>query len=534
MKQKSIIASLVRALGCLMVNGLWLAATPAWADGTPPQITWDDDDYSTTYGDTVYTTVEDVFFIFYASDGEVDTPSCDQPDNPQPKKESQDGDDDPECDYWPDGDPYYDWEYTGLDALLDDMTSELWMDCSQIGWAQITVTEYQDFQSECCDDDTEDSGESDPIFLVVEKLKLAADKSVCLCNGSATLDLTGDSWAEEKYWEIEADNGGTAEIDPDTGEVTWIADDDTAVDTYTVYVNSVNNYDNCWDKARLNIVKVESLLPDTYTIEVPLDNSNPLNPQIDPNNRLFVVDADEENVVTVTATPSPNIPESKLPQSWSLTGGDGTSKLTRTIDCSTPSKTIIICSCGESAKTATVYVVACSWTALADGKGFVGHAWWYFGIQPASAVDDIIDPLSKGQYDQVVNIAAGFYPKNRAAHRYSNVLGQVFLGLQPNGDKGYHVATGQYAWTFKQPIFFNFKEFMQGSQACYNLYRNAGIYDLKTRNCVWGTCDMGLSCPVENPGMHKFSYPGVMLIPSKAFGFWTPQQLSSWLANLAK
>jgi hypothetical protein len=65
----------------------------------------------------------------------------------------------------------------------------------------------------------------------------------------------------------------------------------------------------------------------------------------------------DPNVVTVIATPNPDVNEPNLPASWTLTGGTGTGKLLRTVDRTVAAKTILTCSYGASSKTTTIYVV---------------------------------------------------------------------------------------------------------------------------------------------------------------------------------
>jgi hypothetical protein len=100
-------------------------------------------------------------------------------------------------------------------------------------------------------------------------------------------------------------------------------------------------------------VKVASLLPDVGT---EIDDGDG-----DPDTRSFAVCVCP-GVVTVTATPDPNVPEQCLPGygytwGWTLTGGIGTSRLTRTVDRTTPGVTTITCVCGSSFKQTKIYVV---------------------------------------------------------------------------------------------------------------------------------------------------------------------------------
>jgi len=103
----------------------------------------------------------------------------------------------------------------------------------------------------------------------------------------------------------------------------------------------------------VTVVKVASLLPDVGT---EIDDGDG-----DPDTRSFAVCVCP-GVVTVTATPDPNVPEQCLPGygytwGWTLTGGIGTSRLTRTVDRTTPGVTTITCVCGSSFKQTKIYVV---------------------------------------------------------------------------------------------------------------------------------------------------------------------------------
>jgi len=80
----------------------------------------------------------------------------------------------------------------------------------------------------------------------------------------------------------------------------------------------------------------------------------------DPNTRSFIiciVDPNHDpNVITVIATPNPDVNEPNLPACWTLTGGTGTGKLLRTVDRTIAAETELIATCGTSSKTTTIYV----------------------------------------------------------------------------------------------------------------------------------------------------------------------------------
>ncbi|MFA6734607.1 MAG: hypothetical protein WCS71_05895, partial [Sphaerochaetaceae bacterium] len=76
----------------------------------------------------------------------------------------------------------------------------------------------------------------------------------------------------------------------------------------------------------------------------------------DPYTRTFVVAAAETGVVTINATPNPVVAKERLPNEWTLTGGDGDDKLFRTIDRTKPDIYELTCTCGTSEKKTKVIV----------------------------------------------------------------------------------------------------------------------------------------------------------------------------------
>ena len=73
--------------------------------------------------------------------------------------------------------------------------------------------------------------------------------------------------------------------------------------------------------------------------------------------KTFLVPVTANATLTVEATPSRTIQEADLPNEWTLTGGTGTGKLSRTVSLATPGKFVLKCQCGESQKETTIYVV---------------------------------------------------------------------------------------------------------------------------------------------------------------------------------
>ncbi|MDI6774005.1 MAG: hypothetical protein QME60_01215 [Verrucomicrobiota bacterium] len=263
----------------------------------------------------------------------------------------------------------------------------------------------------------------------------------------------------------------------------------------------------------LIVLKVESLLPDNIEREVDDGDGNS-------DTRLFVVDisATAGDVVTVTATPFPNVAEADLPSCWTLTGGIGVGKLQRTIDRTTPSKTVLKCECGTSGKETTVYVVACRWSALADAVGAIGHAWWHFEIEPDSAIDGVIRKI-QNSLTPFVDQDGGFYPVITG----SPILcpGKVVIGPQVIGSTtNVHAATAGHDWEIEEE--FKFATLLSGLTECRSFWVNSGTYNIAARNCVYGVCRIGRACPVANPEMHAFNCPD----------FWTTQHINDWLETL--
>lgn len=64
--------------------------------------------------------------------------------------------------------------------------------------------------------------------------------------------------------------------------------------------------------------------------------------------------------ITVTATPTPSLSEAELPGCWNLDGGQGTGKLTRTVNGNQPGTYTITATAGSSQKIAKVVVVSAS------------------------------------------------------------------------------------------------------------------------------------------------------------------------------
>ena len=96
------------------------------------------------------------------------------------------------------------------------------------------------------------------------------------------------------------------------------------------------------EPAIIQVVEVASLLP-TIGTEIPDDDQ-------DQDTRTFLVAVAPASVVTVQAVPSPIVAEEELPDAWTLVGGEGEGKLTRTVDRSRPGIYDLMAQCGTSIK----------------------------------------------------------------------------------------------------------------------------------------------------------------------------------------
>ena len=176
----------------------------------------------------------------------------------------------------------------------------------------------------------------------------------CVLNNGAECEADPDPQCRQIKWTYTFGDG-TSTIHytdhDDTDDAAGHTYNGFGIYTVTVKVERINVSGCVAHEAtcKVETVKVKSLLPDKG-IEVN-DGDN------DPNTKSFVLKVEETGKVTVTATPEPNISESELPDCWSLTGGDGSSKLQRTVDINVPAKTVLECTCGTSSKTTRIYAV---------------------------------------------------------------------------------------------------------------------------------------------------------------------------------
>lgn len=95
--------------------------------------------------------------------------------------------------------------------------------------------------------------------------------------------------------------------------------------------------------------------------------------------------------VTVTVTPKPNLAEANLPACWTLTGGTGAGKLSRTVAKSTAAKTSITAKSGTSEKMMDVVVAAAKFQQDA-----AGNTYGYDEMDPAVDDDDHVSVKKSG------------------------------------------------------------------------------------------------------------------------------------------
>ena len=322
------------------------------------------------------------------------------------------------------------------------------------------------------------------------------------CSNPVTLTARPYGVTSANYtWSI-TPSGGAYFSGPTTGLLVNVMAGNNPGD-YIVQCRPASNMNLCvLGSATVTVLKVESLLPDSIEREV--DDGDG-----DDDTRTFVVNmtTNSGDIVTVTATVNPGIPESSLPSCWTLDVTEGTAngsgKLTRTIDRTQPSKTVLRCSCcGGNEKVTTVYVVHCTYSGFSDGA-VPGHAWWTLGIEPASAVAGVVGRISP-PFTWMVNADGGFFPIHE---------GQLHDDgwVRVPGGAGGHTATANHDWTI------SFQSLVSGLTDLSAWKLAPGTYDWDTRNCVYGALRIGADCLVSMP---SFSYPG----------FFTPTQFANWLS----
>jgi hypothetical protein len=254
----------------------------------------------------------------------------------------------------------------------------------------------------------------DPVSFTLVYVEFTEDEVATRWQTGGTFDaknlLSTDSTADSSLlnWTISPNTAG-ATIDSN-GVVSL----GTAGGSLTVTASAGGG--SCRDSFTLTHIAVKSLLPDIGD-EVDDQDGNP-------NTRTFVVCASDNpgDVVTVTAEPDPPVAEDDLPSYWSLTGGTGSGKLSRTIDRTTPGIYIVKATTGGSVKTTTVIIFKIQVTNIK------------FNYDTNSSTHDAINlrqnlftpyDISNGEWIQGVQNLPVCY----AANRTVNI--QVRLTLEP-------------------------------------------------------------------------------------------------------
>ncbi len=196
------------------------------------------------------------------------------------------------------------------------------------------------------------------------------------------------------------------------------------------------------DTITVKVIEVASLLPDSG---VEFDDEDD-----DPNTKSFAVGvvkpSDIPNVVTVTATPNPSVSEENLPDCWSLVGGTGTSKLTRTVDKTMPGITTITCTSGSSSKTTKIYAVKVNLTAgdlygtVADDDEESPGAFVHFNLDNDNSSDNSVGAPKRPGAD---------YLETTSSVSGENDLKSLTMSLNPSLTKGSMVltiSTGEKIW----------------------------------------------------------------------------------------
>ena len=160
--------------------------------------------------------------------------------------------------------------------------------------------------------------------------------------------------------------------------------------------------------------------PRTNTVAIPLDSGD----------------------VIVTARSNPILEEEQLPSSWTLDGGDGVGKLTRTVT-NDLSQTVITCTCGSSSQTLTIIPYRATFILAVEAGNWLdsvtdwGHAWWRFDLVPTT----LLDYPMFAEYARWVGQPTGFWPVETNISPWNlSSDGQVTTN-------GQGVATDSRSWT---------------------------------------------------------------------------------------
>jgi hypothetical protein len=137
---------------------------------------------------------------------------------------------------------------------------------------------------------------------------------------------------------------------------------------------------------------------------------------------------------------------------------------------------------------------------------YIGHSWWRFDIEPASAVPDVIANINPALIDHVGQDVGYFNSIN-----WVSGPGEVRFG----GDNG--VAEADHNWVVA------FEPFLAGVREAEALERVPGLYNARRRNCVWAAIRMGNASGVTMPVFNH-----IRPITGRN-GFWHPDHFADWL-----
>ncbi len=310
--------------------------------------------------------------------------------------------------------------------------------------------------------------------------------------GSITSDGVFTPPSEPQYVTI------TATLDDDAPPVSSGSRDDAPLNVST----------------QIAVVRVESIQPDPKANLQEIDDGDD-----NPKTRIFVVPIAipleyPDPFVVVRATLTPNLSESELPSDFTLQGGTGSTKLTRTVSrtiAAGASKTEFTFICGgtDSGFKTTVYVYDARVALFADNGGEnspqVGHSWGRYTLD--SYATDLVPPASPNERQYLQEM--GFFPKEPAN------WGQILLGNSVPGDfrlgsaaYGSHCATGSKEY----PILFS--TLFSALPQVDAVHSSPPYYNLFGYNCTDVAIGLG-----ELVNVHTMDASGVS----------TPWVYSSWL-----
>jgi len=132
----------------------------------------------------------------------------------------------------------------------------------------------------------------------------------------------------------------------------------------------------------VTVVKVDSLVSNLGT-EIDDFDSNP--------DTKTIVLRTKPGFLTITATPFPMVDEVNLPSGWTLTGGSGAGKLSRTIDTTSKGTHEVTCVCGSTSKKLTIKVVDLK-IKFVPNDSFSGRSYTRMGVGEKAEMRIDVDP----------------------------------------------------------------------------------------------------------------------------------------------